>query len=194
MRTNFVIALTSLLILASCKSHSSKKPTEPPVENKNYFNVGAFLQTEINYVDSFPLGILKYHTLQNQTDSGYIQTQEFDEIANEFLSTELKPEKFENDFTENSFVDNSTNAISFVYTPKEDTSSLKRVDVLATITEDGRNKVSSVYMEKVLHHNDTLLIKKMLWKTKTSLQIATSKEFQKQPPIIEQVKLVWNHE
>jgi hypothetical protein len=45
-----------------------------------------------------------------------------------------------------------------------------------------------------MQKNDTLIIKKLLWRTKKSFQIVTSKQFSAKSPEIEQIKVVWDPE
>jgi len=90
-------------------------------------------------------------------------------------------------------MDETTHSATFTYATKNSKLELQRVDVLAN-TIDGANKVSSIYLEKKTHKNDTLIIEKLLWRTRTSFQIATSTQVSIQPPIVKQLKLVWGTE
>ncbi len=192
MKKQLAFLFLLFVVLFSCKNN---KPKETGKENdkKDFFPVSDYLKSEIHYVDSLPLGITKYSTLNNKTDTAYIKSSEFDQFANDFLSADLKPENFEKEFSETSFMDETTHSATFTYSTKNNKLELQRVDVLAN-TIDGANKVSSVYLEKKFHKNDTLIIQKLLWRTGTSFQIATSTQISTHPAIIKQLKLVWGTE
>jgi hypothetical protein len=193
MKKYFVFILIVFAEVSACKSGNKKSETANEAGKKNFFPVADYIQSEINYVDSLPLGIIKYSTKNHRTDSAYIQSAEFNEIAKVFFSADLKPSFFKNEFSESSFIDLTTQAATFTYSAKNSKRELRRVDVLATAGE-GLNKVSSVYLEKIIHKNDTLIIKKLLWRTRKSFLIVTSKQLSNQIPVVEQLKVVWNPE
>ena len=187
-----LILLTTVLLC--CKTGKQKDPAEKNAKPANYFPVADYLRSEIHYVDSLPLGITKYTVNNAKTDTFYIQAAEFDRITKDFISNDLEPEVFEKAFSETSFIDASTRSATFTYSPKNsDQTEVTRVDVLTSAGE-GTNKVSSIYLEMLLHKNDTTIIKKLLWRTRTSLQIVSSKEVKGQQPVVDQLKLVWGIE
>jgi c-di-AMP phosphodiesterase-like protein len=187
---NKYVALIFIIvcILFACKSNKQKQ-----IQKKKFFPVADYIESEINYVDSLPLGIIKYSTHNNRTDTAYIRAAAFNESAKDFISADLQENIFENDFSETSFIDESIQAITFTYAAKNNKLELQRVDVLATAGE-GSNKVSSIYLEKSIQKNDTLITEKLLWKTKKGFQIVTIKKFSDKRPEIEQLKVVWNPE
>jgi PBP1b-binding outer membrane lipoprotein LpoB len=193
MKKYFACLFFTGCFLNSCKNSSQKNEPQNQTEKKNFFPVADYIQSEINYVDSLPVAIIKYSIHNNTTDSSFIHAAEFNQIANDFICDELKPAIFEAEFSETSFIDETTQSTTFTYSTKNNKLELHRVDVLATMG-DGSNKVSSVYLEKAMQKNDTLIIKKLLWRTKKSFQIVTSKQFSAKSPEIEQIKVVWDPE
>lgn len=193
MKKYFASVFIVLSIIAACKSSKQKNPQEKQANKKNFFPVADYLQSEINYVDSLPLGIIRYTVHNSITDSVFIQSPEFNQIAKDFICPELKPDIFENEFSESSFIDETTQSATFIYSTKNNKLELQRVDVIANAGE-GTNKVSSIYLEKVIHKNDTLTVKKLLWRTRKSFQIITSIQPSNHAPVIKQVKVTWNPE
>jgi PBP1b-binding outer membrane lipoprotein LpoB len=193
MKKYFACLFIAGLFLNSCSDSSQKNEPQKQTEKKNFFPVADYIQSEINYVDSLPVAIIKYSIHNNATDSSFIHAAEFNQIASDFICDELRPAIFEAEFSESSFIDETTQSTTFTYSTKNDKLGLRRVDVLAT-TGDGSNKVSSIYLEKTIQKNDTLIIKKLLWKTKKSLQIVTSKQLLNKSPEIEQLKVIWDPE
>jgi hypothetical protein len=189
----FVFIFIAVSLSIGCKSDPKKNQTQKQTGNKNFFPVADYIASEISYVDSLPLGIMKYSTHDNKTDSSYIQAAEFNELAKDFNCEELRPVIFENEFSETSFIDETTQSTTLTYSTKNDKLELYRVDVIATAGE-GSNKVSSIYLEKAIHTRDTVIIKKLLWRTKKSFQIVTSKHFASNGYAIEQLRVVWDPE
>ncbi len=193
MKKYFAFILIAAAIFYNCKSGDQKKEQPNQKEKKNYLPVADYILSEINYVDSLPVGILKYSIRDNKSDTAYIHAAAFNELAKDFICKDLEPEVFEKEFSESSFIDETTQATTFTYATKNSKLELQRVDVLATAKE-GTNRVSSIYLEKSIQKNDTLITKKLLWKTKKNFQVVTIKEFANQRPEIEQLKVVWDQE
>lgn len=193
MKKYFALLLIAAVIFSACGNHRDNNGTPPRDGGKNFFPVADFIRNEINYVDSLPLGIIKYSTRNSRTDTSYIHATAFNELADDFVCEDLKPAIFENEFSESSFIDQSTQATTFTYSTKNTTLELQRVDVLAT-TGEASNKVSSIYLEKSIKKNDTLITKKLLWKTRKNFQIVTIREFSDKRPEIEQLRVVWDPE
>jgi hypothetical protein len=192
MKKYVAFILIAFVSGSACKNRI-KKNEIADVDKKNFFPVADYIQSEINYVDSLPLGIIKYTIHGNKADSVYIQSAEFNAIAKDFICADLNQNVFESEFSESSFIDQTTQAATFTYSTKNIKLELRRVDVIATVSE-GSDKVSSIYLEKTTHKNDTLILKKLLWRTRKSFKIVTSKQFSNQSPVVEQLKVVWNPE
>ena len=158
---------------------------------KNYFPVASFIRDEITYVDSTPLAIMKQNIINGQKDSSYIKNDEFHKLAKEFIPAVLTSPDFEKDYTETSFMDQTTQSITFTYASKNKEQEVTRIDVLAK-PGNSSVKVKSIYMEKVLNKNDTLFSKKMYWNAKHNFQILTSTQPSGQKSVIEQLKVIWD--
>jgi hypothetical protein len=191
MNKTGILSLTLIFLFQACHEKSANQ--EPPAkeEKKNFFPVADYLRSEISYVDSLPLGIMKYDIEPGKRDSGYIKTNEFDNLAKEFLPEELTDSLFSKDFTETSFLDQTTQSITFTYAPINGSNSLRRVDVLAS-PNPGFEKVKSIYLEKTINKKDTTVVKKMFWKAKRSFQVITITQAGNQPAISSQLKVVWD--
>lgn len=205
-RRNLTFASVKPILFASCIAlfflpacHQQKSTSQPASGQvltdsvkRNFFPVADYLQSEISYVDSTPLAIRKYNTENNRTDSSLIQTAEFHQLAGAFLLPELmKGGSFENDFSENSFLDETTGYLTFTYSTRDKALPLQRVDVLAA-PGMSFEKVRSVYLEKVYKTGDTSVVKKMYWKARQSFLIITSLQLPQKAPVVKQLKLVWD--
>ena len=170
---------------ASSKGDSTQKI-------KAYFPVLDFIKSEIRYVDSLPVGIIKYTTSNGIIDSGYIKPEEFHRLAQEFVSPMLNKETFEKEYSETSFFDNTTQYSSFLYSTTNKNLPIHRVDVLVKPEDVVYNKVKSIYMEKLLEKADTSIIQKLYWKAGHNFQINSEIRTSKQEITSSQVKVVWN--
>ncbi len=173
MKRIFIPAI-SVFLLYACHSKQTEIPAvrlnQKDTSIKNYLPVADFIRTEIAAVDSLPLRLMRYRMVNGKTDSGIITTPVFDRIAREFMMPELDSSHFEKNFEENSFVDRSTNLVSFTYSTKDTGYGLKRVDVLLS-PGTGSEKLNTIYMEAISGNKDSSVISKMSWRAGRNLRI-----------------------
>ena len=160
---------------------------------KNFFPVYDYLKSEIAFVDSFPLRIIHYHTDNGKTDSSFTQFPAFNQMAREFLDPALMSPDFENDFSETSFLDQTSQSLTFTYSSKNSRTGLRRVDVLAT-PGLGFDKVKSIYEEKITLQHDTSIIKKLYWKARRNFQVITITQVGSRPAVASQSRVVWDNQ
>lgn len=185
-----------VLVYVGCNSAEVQPETsqirDSTQDVKEYFPVLDFIRSEIRFVDSLPIGIMKYTTQDGKTDSGYIKLDEFHQLAQEFLPSDLNKEAFESNFSETSFFDNTTQYSSFLYASTRKNSNVSRIDVLVKPENVVYNKVKSIYMEKFSENADSAVIKKLYWKAGQNFQINTEIRTPKQEVATRQIKVVWN--
>jgi len=134
---------------------------------------------------------MKYSIVNGKTDSGIITTPVFDKLAREFLMSDLDSSYFEKNFEENSFVDRSTNLVSFTYSTKDTGYGLKRVDVLLS-PGAGSDKLNSIYMEAISGNKDSSVISKMSWKAGRNFRILHIQNPGNVREITNQTIVVWD--
>jgi hypothetical protein len=195
MKKLFILFVPIYLLIFACRSTESKEvasnTTPPDTTKKNYLPVEDYLRSEISTVDSFPFKLMRYQIAQGKTDSGIIKTNVFDKIASEFLMPDLDSSRFEKNFEENSFVDRTTNLVSFTYSTKDTGNGLKRVDVLLS-PGAGTDKLHSIYMEALTGNADSTMISKLSWKAGRNFAIIHIKKIKNGPETISQTFVVWD--
>jgi hypothetical protein len=194
MKKLFIPALAVFLVFAC---HSKQPETlganknQTDTTKKNYLPVADLLRSEISAVDSLPLRLMKYSIVNGKTDSGIITTPVFDQLAKEFLMSDLDSAHFEKSFEENSFVDRSTNLVSFTYSTKDTGYGLKRVDVLLS-PGSGSDKLNSIYLEAISGEKDSSVIRKMTWKAGRNFRILRIQKPKNGLEITNQTIVVWD--
>ncbi len=194
MKRLFIPLVTFFLVYA-CHSKQQETPAGnsglADTAKKNYLPVADLLKAEIAAVDSLPLRLMKYTIVNGKTDSNIITTPVFDQIAKQFLMGDLDSSQFEKKFEENSFVDRSTNLVSFTYSTKDTGDGLKRVDVLLS-PGGGSDKLNSIYMEAISINEDSSVISKMSWKAGRNFRILRIKKPKNGQEITNQTIVVWD--
>jgi len=191
---------TGMLLLSAAACHQKDPSSQSASSNadstrKSFFPVAGIIQSEISYLDSTPLAIRQYLIQDNKTDSAFINLPTFHKLAQEFIPSELTEGNFEKNFSEKSFIDETTRSATFTYSTPDKDLPLQRVDVLVGPPgSDGANQLKSIYMEEYFHRGDTLVGKKLLWKAKKNFLIITTLQLPGKPPDIRQVRVVWDTE
>jgi hypothetical protein len=201
MKNFALVCLAGAWLCFNACAHHGQQPApgqQDSLSNKDsaknsFFPVADYLETEIMRVDSFPIATMKYTIRNGRTDSGYIQLTEFDELARQFLLPAFKDGSFEKNYTENSFADRGSQSVTFTYSPTDQDQALplQRVDVVTASGTQG-NLVKSIYMEKTRMAGDSAILQKMYWQAGRSFQIVSLIRVKGQPPVQQQVRVVWN--
>ncbi len=164
---------------------------KPPAE-KNYIPIEGFLLSEISYVDSLPLGISKITRQNGHSDTTYTQAPEFDYLARQFFVKELDTNYFRENFNETSFYDQTTRNMTFTYSANNDTTPLRRLDVMVS-PKGAYNVIRSIYMERISHQQDTAMTKKMYWQSKRRFQVVTTRQVGAAAPTMSELYIVWDN-
>ena len=171
-------------------SDQQQKTDSPEV--KNYLPVLDFLKGEIQNVDSFFAGMKKITVRNGKTDSTFISSEEFHGITNEFVTNDLTKEFLEAHYNETSFMDQSTQSVTFTYEPKDHNLAIRRIDLLTGQSSSGLDKLKSLFIEKQVNSGDTSILKRLFWKAGKNFLLITQKTVGQNPPDISQVKVVWD--
>jgi hypothetical protein len=195
MKRSVIPILSFLLLISACHTTHPKETeghtTPADTAKKNYLPVADYLKSEIAMVDSFPFKLMRYRVSPGKTDSSIITTDIFNQIAAQFLLPDLDSSRFEKNFEENSFVDRSTNLVSFTYSTKDTGYGLKRVDVLLS-PGAGMDKLNSIYMESISGTADSTLISKLSWKAGRNFRILHINRLRNGPETTSQTIVVWD--
>ena len=195
---NFVLAIIAGLCWSAC-AHRGGQPVSILQDSLShqdssrdaFFPVADYLEAEILRIDSFPEALRKFTTRDGRTDTTYIQLPEFNALALQFLVPAFNDGSFQKQYTETSFMDRSTETVTLTYSPTDKDLPLQRVDVV-TIADNGVNKVRSVYLENRKVAGDSVIFQKLYWQTRHQLQIISLITVKGQPPVGQQVKVVWD--
>jgi hypothetical protein len=160
----------------------------------SFIPVADILRGDLTRTDSFAGGILRKITINGRLDSAFIKPAQFHQAAQAFLIPELDFNNFRQSFQETSFMDETTELLQFMYTPKDQsTSSIRNLTAYISTTAPGSN-VSRIYMERSWSSGDTLVQQKLTWKLRQYFYIITIKQPQKGNPLTSIEKLIWDPE
>ena len=193
------LCFAGALVFSACSSHQNPAPSardsvtraDSGVTKNAFFPVADFLEAEIRSVDSVPLAKKKFTSRNGHTDSVFLEIPDFNRLALQFIPQELADGRFEKNFTETSFQDETTRSITFTYSPTDPNMELQRVDVL-TVPGARSMQVKSVYLEKLRKSGDSVILQKMFWRAQRNFTIATLIHVKGIQAGEEQVRVVWD--
>lgn len=182
-----ITAFILFFVLAGCKNQGES--TTP----KQFYPLQGFVEGQLNYLDSVPLAIIHYTTVNNHTDTAIAEKKQFrDYIGQEFIQSDISAEERKKNYTETSFIDATIGAITLTYTPEKSAPDLavKKIDILL---KHENSAVSTVYIEKVVTGGDSTVLKKMLWTAYKNCQVTSIIQKSNEPDKIVQERFVWDN-
>ncbi|WP_205508646.1 hypothetical protein [Longitalea arenae] len=191
------LLIPALLILAVACKQKPKQPaaSDPSIRDSlastEYLPVADFIKMDISRVDSFSGGIVRKVNIGGKKDSSYIQLPEFHKLANQFLVPELDSASFQKHFTENSLMDETTQMLNFIYSPKQPAGSLQNVMVYLKPSL-ANDQVHRIYMEREYNSGDTAISQKLTWKMQAYFYILTIRQPKNGPPVTSMEKVIWD--
>lgn len=164
-------------------------------EKKNdFFPALSYIQSQVAHVDTSLYPIRKIIFISDTlTDTIHIPREAFRNEARDFLSIpDLTKSKFSERYTETKDFDEIINRVMLTYLPVDpDKEEILRQEVLIAPDPSG-DKVSSIYIDRLIVNKDSSVQKKMIWLVDKSFQITTIKQVKEQPETTYTFKVLWN--
>ncbi len=157
----------------------------------NFFPVTSYLKGEIYGIKNIGITPIKKTTINNKTDSAWVQINDFDETFAAFLYPVIDTANLKDIFTEKRFLDQTLNAFTFTYDPqsnKADTFAFKHWDVYV---DPETNNVKRIYLAKTVDAQTDL---KLFWESGKWCKIITVKTLNGKPSIAKEEKISWSYD
>ena len=197
----FTAAILTLFILASgCSSKKtipiSNSATEKSdsSEPQNFFPVTEFLLGQLKQIDSLPVTPIKITSHNGKQDSVWMKRSDIRPFSAPFLTPKIDSLDLGRFFTEKSFLDQTINAFTFSYDPKDnlpDTVEVKHWDVYIDAI---KNSVSRIYIVKESNKNGMHQTIQLTWLPQKSCSITTINEKEGQEADVMQETMKWGFE
>ncbi len=196
-----LISLFACCILFSC----GNKPAVPGASNPKadsattaradspsaYLPISDFLREDLRRIDSFATGILRKGAVNGKKDSAFVKLPELHKAAEQFFPSALDSTFFRQNFSETSFLDQTTEQLNFIYTALDSTSSLRQV-VVYVKPNVSTNSIDRIYMEMASREGEAVVEKKLTWKMQKYFYVLTIKQPQSGTPVTTLQKLIWD--
>ena len=190
-----LISWCLLFTMFGCKDKTRSKSDSTTIsgEQIQIYPVSSFFKDQIREIDSLQLPTVKYTSEGERRDTSAVTMEEVKMLAQEFIDADISKPSVSNQYKESNFADQSIPSITFSYTATNSELPIQRIDVILDPNPVLDDQVKTVYIEK--HHvtNDTVINKKLYWKSDKNFQVITSKRITGKPEWITQVKVAWDN-
>lgn len=186
----FIFFILLPFALYNCtNNNTSSDQSKEDTAGKAFYPVGNYIRSQLAYIDSMPLAVIKYTTIHNVTDTSIIEKKDFKHIAAAFITPDISSPEFKSQYEEHSFIDATLGTITLTYTAKNDKVQIRKTDILLNQENTG---VRTIYVEKIIPGSDSSVIKKMLWIANLNCQITTLIQKEGQPEAVILERYVWD--
>lgn len=201
MKNRFIILLV-VITVASCSQNkndtSAKAGSTADAEKKDsssnsFFPVTSYLQGQIILFDSLPVTVLQITTKNKQTDSAWLPKGKIKSLLAPFTAELIDKGNLSSYFKETNFNDQSTEAITLMYSPKTqlpDSLALRNWNVY--INPD-KETVKSVFIVRQLKENGTPVTQQLTWQSGKWAKIVNIKNGPAENlSSVEEIKWIWD--
>lgn len=152
-----------LLILISCGSDQTQ-------DNRDitFFPIAGNINAELRALDSLPLGINKYITTGDRTDTTVATLQELKAVAGQLTNPDISDPSIKNYYKETVFYDKASDHLTMSYAATSEKPVVRKIEVMI---RQETEQVRSIYVEKREEKKDTVFNRRMVWSPGRSLQV-----------------------
>lgn len=160
----FLIAFLCLLFFA-CKNDKT-------YDNKDvsFFPIAGNINADLKELDSLPVGVNKYTTITNKTDTSTASKEELAAMTKQMTTPDISSPELKKYYKETVFYDNSSDFLTMSYTTESEQPVVRKIDV---VIRQETSKLRSIYVEKLEQRNDSSINTRMVWTAGKSLQVIT---------------------
>jgi len=189
--SNFLIII---LLFTACKGKNTKplQIVDQPEERQTFFPVTDFLLGQLRELDTIPITPLKIIIADDKKDSVWVSKKEMRKFAAPFLDPVIDSVNMNNLFSEKSFMDQTINAITLTYDPRDripDSIKLSHFDVYI---DPQQNKVERIYLVKEEIQNEETITIQLTWEVGKWCSIRTISQEPKMLPKVREEIMKWN--
>ncbi len=158
-----------LVVLASACG-SKKKKREDGEKN---FPVLPYILSQVKDVDTSLYSITKIVTLDSVSDTSFVAREDFRKQAQDFLDIpDISSEKYQDDYTESKFFDETLNRVVMTYTKIPDAKhAVQKQEITISPNQFTGDKIVSIYIDYATNTKDSAVQKRMLWMVDKSFQV-----------------------
>ena len=193
MKLYFLLSIIWMgAILSGCKPGTTPvagSGQDTSIVHKEYDPITGYIKSQLRWLDSVPLAVIKYTTINLRTDTSIIEKKDFNAIAEQLFLPDISVLPLKEQYDEVSFIDASLGTISLTYAARNDTALVRKADVLLNQTNTA---VSTIYIEKASQLSGSTVTQKILWTANKSCLVTTITQKTGTPERVTEERYVWD--
>ena len=187
------LLLACFVFFSACHSGQTANPvaTSTSADSTNIFPVTSFLRAQLKELDTMPVTPLLIISEDGKKDSTWMNRSDIRKNALPFLSPEIDSSSMHSLFKESSFLDQTINAYTFSYDPKNklpDSLHLTHWDVYMN---PQTNSIERIYMVKEKDSGNQSITRQLTWLVNKWYSIRTITQTETQQAQIKEEKMIW---
>lgn len=188
-KTALAMAFAAASLLLQHCSNPAYQP-ELTSDTVKFFPVNLYIQGQIARVDSLADSIWQINIDNNtgKKDTLLLTKQQFNKLAQYFLTYDISDKKLHPYYKENTFADATTQSFAFNYTALDNTLPLQTVDVL--LDQTGR-QLKNVFYNIAVTAKDSTIAEKAGWSNDKSFFINRETTYNNNKTVARQTIIVW---
>lgn len=141
-------------------------------DNKDvsFFPIAGNINADLKELDSLPVGVNKYTTIGDKTDTSTASKEEVAAMAKQMTTPDISGPDLKKYYKETVFYDNSSDFLTMSYTTESGKPVVRKIDV---VIRQETSRLRSIYVEKLEQRNDSAINTRMVWTARKSLQVTT---------------------
>ena len=156
----FIIMASFIVSCAQDETHDNRDVT--------FFPIAGNINADLRQLDSLPVGINKYTTLDGMTDTSLASREELRASAAEMTNPDISSPEIRNFYKETVFYDKTSDHLTISYVTEAGKPTVKKVEVMIRQETD---KLRSIFVEKYFTRNDSAINRRMVWSPGRSMQM-----------------------
>lgn len=158
------------IIFLGCKEGPGEKSEINTKDTTEFFQVSQYIQSQVDDVLKTPYFIYEKNTYNNKEDSFAITSQQFEKIAQKFLTPDINDPKLKKEYIETAFLDQTTKTYTLNYTTKNRDLEIQNIDVLL---KDDASTIKRIFIRKFFNYNnDSSAIEQLDWVPNEQFQVS----------------------
>jgi hypothetical protein len=165
-------SLITIITIISCGEPTAPETQlQPSPDSTQFFTTGLFFEEQVNQVILLRKPIYVYRTMNGMKDSAVLDSMQFIQLAQEFITKDISNARDKKNYRETVFQDAGTNSYTLNYTAVNREVRVQGVDILL---DEQSNQVKRIFIRSFTQRGDTSIQEQHNWRAFKGFQINRS--------------------
>lgn len=184
---SLVYSLLLLCIISSCREKKKEKK-----DTSEYFPILSYLQSQVKQLDTSLYRFTKVESEGNRSDTVIINRGDIRKYASDFLSIpDIKIQDIGSDYKASNIYDSAMGIVVMSYLGEDEDLEVTRQEVQIIPSFGGNDQVKTIYIDKTMEDDGTIIEKKMIWEVNRYFHIRTITQKKKAAEKIHDLRIFW---